>query len=493
MIPAPQRRAAGAVLLAALFFAIAAYQIDRPGLQADELLFVQGVWEGGTVALETRVFGHRVPLMQLAYLGSLKSILYKPILAAFGVSAAAVRLPMVAVAAATVALTFLLLWRMAGERAAWMGGTLLALDPTFMFTTRCDWGPVAIERFLAVAGLMCFERRRINLGAFLFGLALWNKTTFLWTLIGLAVAVAAAYRRELRARLAWRGAGLALLCFALGAYPWIRYNVRTSGGTAAATARFDASDLKGKLHLLRSSLEGSSLFGYLVREDDGRPWPRAGILPWLLGIAVFWALGSRDRLGLFFVTLLGASWLAMALTRGAGGSAHHVVLIWPWPHCLLALAGSHWPRRFSIALVLAAALNAGVIARHYALLEKAGANPPWSEAVYDMTKEVLAQQPAGVFVNDWGIVEPLLFASRGKLRMELSTDPARAVEDLAARPGWIFVSHTDALQEFPNVNARWKRPLRGYRRVQVMPPVRDRQRVPVYEVFRFEPLPRTTR
>ncbi|MCC6538734.1 MAG: hypothetical protein IT162_14355 [Bryobacterales bacterium] len=486
MIAAPQRRALGALLLAALFFAIAAYQIDRPGLQADELLFVQGVWEGGTVALETRVFGHRVPLMQLAYLGSLKSILYQPIFAAFGVSAAAVRLPMVAIAAVTVALTFLLLWRLAGERAAWMGGVLLALDPAFVFTTRCDWGPVAIERLLAVAGLMCFERRRVNLGAFLFGLALWNKTTFLWTLIGLAAAVAAAYPREVRARITLRTAGVALLCFAAGAYPWIRYNVRSRGGTAAATAKFDASDLRGKLFQLRSSLEGTSLYGYLVRDGDGRPWPRAGILPWLVAMAAAWALGSRDRLGLFFVTLLGVSWLAMALTRGAGGSAHHAVLVWPWPHCLLALAGSHWPRRFSAALVLGAALNAGVIARHYVLLEKMGAAPPWSDAVYEMTSQVLAQRPVGVFVNDWGMVEPLLLASRGTLRMEMSTHPALPAGRLAARPGWIFVSHTDALQQFPNVNARWKQ-VPGFERVMVTPPIRDRQRTPVYEIFRFKP------
>jgi len=487
-----QRRALGALVLAALFFAVAAYQIDRPGLQADELLFAQGVWERGTVVLETRVFGHRVPLMQLPYLGSLKSILYQPVFAAFGVSAAAVRLPMVAVAAATVALTFLLLWHMAGERAAWMGGALLALDPAFVFTTRCDWGPVAIERFLAVAGLWCFERRRIHSGAFLFGLALWNKTTFLWTLIGLAAAVAAAYHREARARIPLRTAGVAMICFALGAYPWIRYNVRTGGGTAAETAHFDASDLKGKLLLLHSSLEGTTLYGYLVRDGDGRPWPRAGILPWLLGMAVAWALASRDRLGLFFVTLLGASWLCMALTRGAGGSAHHVVLIWPWPQCLLALAAAHWPRRFTVALAIGAALNAGVIARHYALLEKKGADTPWSEAVYEMTNQVLAQKPAGVFVNDWGIVEPLLLASRGTLRMEFSARPALPHAQLAARSGWIFVGHTDGQQQFPNANAPWKR-VPGFERVMVTPPIRDRQRVPVYEVFRFQPLPKATR
>lgn len=478
---ADKRRWAGAAVLAALFFALAAYHIDRPGLQADETLFAQGIFPNGNVELETRVFGARVPLMQMSYLGSLKSIVWKPVLSLFGSSAAAVRLPAVLAGAMTVALVFLLLWRLAGERAAWSGGTLLAVDPTFIFTTRCDWGPVALEHLLSVAGVTLFVSGRAPWGAFLFGLALWNKTTFLWTIAGLTAATAIWYFPQVRkVRLA--AAALTLLAFAIGCYPWIRYNVKSHGGTAKQTARFDASDLNSKLMHLRISLEGSPLYGYMMRFGDARPWPRANFTPWLLMAAAVSVVLSRHRVGLFFLTTFGVAWLTMALTYGAGGSAHHVVLMWPWPHCVIGAAVAHW-RRMPVAVGMGVLASLGVIMHHYLLIDRYGSDPPWSEAIYSLANRVIAEHPEGVFVNDWGMQEQLLLISRGSLKFDSSFDK-KALDPLASRPRWIFASHVDAYQNFAGVNAKWKQ-VPGFRRIPIAT-IHDRQNKPVYELFRFE-------
>ena len=476
------RCAAGAVALALLFSLAAAYHIDRPGLHADELLFVQGVWERGAVESFTRVFGSRVPLMQMPYLGALKSILYQPVFALAGVSAAAVRLPMVLAGGVTVALTFLLLWRLAGERAAWLGGGLLAVDPTFLFTTRCDWGPVALERLLAVGGVVLFSYGRFSWGALLFGLALWNKTTFVWTLGGLAVAMLVCYRAQLRIPL--RTLVVALLCFAAGAYPWIRYNVNSKGGTMQATARFDSSDLAGKARVLQYSLEGSALYGYLMR-DDGQagPWPRANITPWLLCAGILAAAARRDRLALFFVLVTAIAWLAMALTKDAGGSSHHVVLLWPWPHCVVALAAARW-RVFTVAAVLGMLMSAGVVIRHYSLIDRLGSDTPWSEAIYPLAARVEAERPAGVFVIDWGIGDQLLLASRGQMPLEIAAFRDLPPAEFAARRGWIFVGHVLAREALKGANEPWKQ-VPGFRRVSIAT-IRDRQEVEVFELFRFE-------
>ena len=478
-----RRRWAGALGLALAFFAAGAYHIDEPGLQADETLFVQGVWENGRVEQETRVFGWRFPLMQMPYLGGLKPVLYVPVFKLFGVSAASVRLPMVLAGAVTVALTFLLLWRLSGsERAAWLGGALLAADPTFLFTTRCDWGPVALERLLCVGGAMFFVTGRINWGAFLFGLALWNKSTFLWTLIGLAAGMAIVYRAKLRIRPL--ALGLALLCFSAGAYPWIRHNVRTRGGTARVTARFDASDLNGKLFQLRSSLEGTSVYGYLMRDGDAGPWPRANAMPWLLMAAAVLAAVSRHRLALFFMTVMGAAWLAMALTYGAGGSSHHVVLLWPWPHCIVALAAARWRWWFAPIVALGVLMSAGVVVRHYVLLDRYGSNPPWSEAIYPLAARIAAEQPRGLVVTDWGLLEPVLLFTRGAVPFEVGFHRHLPPEHFASLPGWIFAGHVDGREAFQGVNALWKQ-VKGYRRVE-MGVFKDRQGFPIFELFRFE-------
>ncbi len=486
-----RRRWAGALGLALVFFALGAYHIDRPGLQSDETLFVHGVWESGTVTQFTRVFGWRFPLMQMGYLGALKSILYQPIFGLFGVSAASVRLPMVLAGAVTVALTFLLMWRLSGERAAWIAGALLAVDPTFLFTTRCDWGPVAIERLLAVGGVLLFVHGRLNWGAFLFGLALWNKSTFLWTLIGLGAGMVVCYRpRLMRVRPA--AFGVALLCFSAGAYPWIRYNVKSQGGTAKATARFDASDLNGKFFQLRSSLEGSALYGYMMRDGDARPWPRASFTPWLLLVAGVSAALARHRLALFFMTVTAAAWLAMALTYSAGGSAHHVVLLWPWPQCIIGLWAGSLGRRIKVVAVLCVLGSAAVVMRHYVLIDRYGSLTPWSEAIYPMTARIQAERPSGVFVGDWGMLEQIILFTRGTLPFEIGFHRADVPpERFAGRPGWIFVSYVDALEAFAGVNKQWKK-VPGFQRIEIAV-IKDRQGFPVYQLFKFVPVAVSTR
>ncbi len=477
-----RRRQTGALALALVFFATAAYQIDRPGLHADETLFAQGVWERGAVEFFTRVFGWRVPLMQMPYLGALKSILYQPIFALAGVSAAAVRLPMLLAGAVTVALTFFLLWRLAGERPAWIGGGLLAVDPTFLFTTRCDWGPVALERLLAVGGVLLFSQGRFSCGALLFGLTLWNKTTFVWTLFGLTAGLLLCYPVKLR--ITWLRFVLALLCFAAGAYPWLRYNVRSQGGTVQATARFDSSDLAGKARVLRYSLEGSALYGYLMR-DDGKasPWPRTNITPWLLLAGVVAAAACRDRLALFFALVTAVAWLAMALTKDAGGSSHHAVLLWPWPHCVIALAAARW-RVFTIAAVFGMLMSAGVVVRHYSLIDRLGSDTPWSEAIYPLTVRVQQERPAGVFLTDWGIGEQLLLSSRGQMPLESAIFREMPPADFAARRAWIFVGHVDSREALKGANEPWRQ-VPGFRRVGIAT-IRDRQGVEVFELFKFE-------
>ena len=96
-----------------------------------------------------------------------------------------VRLPMVLVGAVTILVFYKWAGIFAGPRGALLAAVLLATDPTFLLTDTFDWGPVALQHLLVVSGCFLIARGRLCWGAFLFGLALWNKAIFLWTLAGL--------------------------------------------------------------------------------------------------------------------------------------------------------------------------------------------------------------------------------------------------------------------------------------------------------------------
>jgi hypothetical protein len=61
-----------------------------------------------------------------------------------------------------------------------------------------------LQHLLVVSGCLLIARGRPSWGAFLFGLALWNKAIFLWTLAGLGVAALLVLPAAVRAVLADR-------------------------------------------------------------------------------------------------------------------------------------------------------------------------------------------------------------------------------------------------------------------------------------------------
>lgn len=183
-------RWAGAAL-GVLFVALAAPFLDRPGIYNDEALFSSGTFPPYGAVYSAKVFQRQVPLMLMSYLGTVKSHLYRAVFAVAPVNPWSVRLPMILVGGATVALFFSLVRRTLGERAAWFSAALLATDATWIVTTRLDWGPVALQHFFLVFGAWCVARfvqddryRWLALGFFSFGLGCWDKALFLAPLVG---------------------------------------------------------------------------------------------------------------------------------------------------------------------------------------------------------------------------------------------------------------------------------------------------------------------
>ena len=503
------------------------------GLQNDEALFASGIFEPFGVAEFRWVFGHKLPMMLMTYVGGLKSWLYTLVFGVWPPSPASIRVPVLLAATAALGFFFLLFRRAAGPRAAVIGVALLAFDPMFLLTATFDWGPVALQHLLFGAALFLllrWQQRKCNGwaslagGFFLLGLALWNKAIFSWMLAGLAAATLAVFPRELLRALTPRRLAVAFLSFALGAFPLILYNARHGMETFRSNTAFDASDLPGRARLLRYTLEGSALFGWLTADDseaaaprqpqtalekasalvsEAAGHPRSGLafysflaalalLPWLWR---GYGWNGPVRAIAFALVFLAVAWLVMALTRGAGGGVHHVILLWPFPALAVAAAfaaASRLMRRGTLALALAvpliAASNALVLNEYYNQAVRNGGSLNWTDGIYSLAREVRKLPAQFVFITDWGMLDSLRLLDRGRLPLRVASDPADAegVRSQVSNPAHLFVGHTAGNEFFPGATAKLETAAAslGYRR-ELLRTVTDSRGKPLFEIYRF--------
>jgi hypothetical protein len=532
---------AGAIVLtlACVFVLLGVCLIPYPGLQNDEVLFGDGIFAPRQTLYWTSVFKKPVPLMLMSYLGTLKAWIYTPILALWKPGAWSVRLPVLLLGGVTIWMFFLLLRRVLDSRSAAIGCALLATDTTYLLTTCFDWGPVALQHALSIGGVLLLVRfhqtlSRICLGGafFLFGLALWDKALFGWILIAMAAGAACAFPGILRRAFNRRNAAICVLCFLASAYPLIRYNLRYPLETLRNNAGWSTEKLDAKRAVLSSSLAGDGLLGYLtcrVPSDSARHprtalerfsvflgglagtprggWMAYGLAASLLMMPFLWRTPARPPLVFAFVLLL-VGWCQMLFGKGVGGSAHHVVLLWPWPHFLVAAAwgrlSQDWNRigRFTIVGVVALICGRGVLVTNVYLsqLIQYGGAGPWTDAIYDLSDRLPSDGAKQVVVLDWGILQPLRLLHRGRLPLIwgtncLRTNPPSAEDfrnfrQLMVLPDPVFVAHTNGHEQFAGVNARFDEMLQKARyRKETVQIVTDRNGRLTFEVFRVGQTP----
>src|SRR5215472_436165 len=218
--------------ISAVFAASAFLFVPRLGIEADEAMITNGIYDHGAPLYSWKFGSAEVPVMLISYLGALKTWLYNPYFAVWAPSAVSLRLPAVLAGVATLWLFFALLDRLAGRVAAWIGTLLLATDSSFLLIESTDFGFVALQFVLklsAILLLLKFHRggclRFLAGGFFCLGLALWDKAVFIWVLCGLAVAMLVVVPRAVWRHLTWRNFAIASATMALGALPLLIYNV----------------------------------------------------------------------------------------------------------------------------------------------------------------------------------------------------------------------------------------------------------------------------
>jgi hypothetical protein len=383
--------------------------------------------------------------MVMTYVGSLKSLIYRTLVFPFfDPSAASVRIPAIVIGSISVWAFYRLLLRVLGTRAALIGAALLATDAMYLLTIRIDWGPVALQHLCLIAGVLAIvrfaqERRMLwlGIGFFVFGLGLWDKAVFIWTLAALGISTSLVFPRFLRELLRPRNAAVAVLAFGLGALPLIIFNVRHNWSTFTSNVQWSTQHFGHKLGLLWGTVRGTAMFGMVAREDwDGPPrkpetageralvrlntaigMPRNNLLGYLL-IASLLMLPLARYAGrpVAFVSIFGIIlWLQMAFTEGAGTGAHHTILLWPAPQFLIAAALSRW--RTSIvagAVTLACIANLALTSTYYTNMIRNGGALGSTEASWPASEAIKAIQPRELCVLDWGFFEIIRLLHQGR-------------------------------------------------------------------------------
>jgi hypothetical protein len=500
-----------------LYFLLGLILIPYAGIQTDEATFSVVMYGPVNPSFCINLFHRSIPLMIFPYAGALKSLLYWPIFRIFGVNLYSLRVPVLLLGAVTILLSYRLLEIMAGRRAALFAALLLSTDASFLMTNTFDWGPVALQHFLFVAGCLLFARHRPVLGSFLFGLALWNKAVFIWALSGLIAATAVSYFPAIRKVLANRRAViLCVLAFALGASPLFVYNFHAPNATLRANVHPSLDDIHIKLLSLNGTLNGDPMFGFIAApEYDGQPKaPRslAGhVSCWLrdrvgriesslfvyaivfacLAAPLWWRDGGW-RAGVFAIVFIVVAFMTMALVRYTG-AAHHIVLLYPIPHLLAAIGLSvtrpRWLRVTALAVLIVS--NLLVVNQYISELERNGSYRLWTDAFQPLSDKLAGFENRRIYTLDLGMEDNLNLTEKGRLQIKKGyplTDltPARMEEMIADRNA-LFLNHVPSVQYFTGIDEMLGTLAKtdGFQRRDVAV-IRDSNSRPQFELFVFD-------
>ena len=485
-------------------------------------------------AFKVELFGRQVPLMIISYLGAFKAWLYLPILRYLQLTPLSLRLPMLAVGACSVWLFFNLLERVSGRGAAVAGTLMLVTDATFVIATGYDFGPIAFLHLFLLAGIVLVLKFKdtgssvyLALGFFLFGLALWHKALFIWMLVGLAAATLAVFHRQVLALFSIGRFLLAGLSLSIGAFPLIYYNVVTGGATfnTASVISGDAP-FSQKARILRKTMDGTIFFGFLTDDSPSgiavQPARTAGRISVAVGRAAGairrnwmfiaflaactmlpWLWFTRSRAPAMFASVfLAVTWGQMLVLPNTGGSLHHAILIWPFPHFLIAVSGAQLAQRLGRrgawvligTLTTLVTVNILLLNEYYADLLTHGTTAIWTDAVYPLSSYLEGLPESNIVTTDWGYASTLCLLSDGEIRLtdisfallQESRANSDAVRSLMADPGSAFVAHAQGDEMFPGVRGRLSTIATeaGYT-PQMLTVVTDRNHRPRFEIFRY--------
>ncbi len=508
--------------VALAFVAIGMLFVPRLGIEADEAIVTNGIYDHGDPSYSLKFADAELPIMLISYLGALKAWFYNGLFLFFPPRPIVLRLPMLLFAAGTLWLFFELLDRTIGRRAAWIGTLLLATDTSYLLMNTADYGPVTLQFLFKLAALVLLVRfhqhgskQDLAYAFALLGLGLWDKAVFAWVLFGLLIAAVAVFPRDIRKHLNAANIAVAGLAMLAGALPLVIYNIARPLETLRSNAHLEQSAVLAKAELLQRTMDGSVMFGFLTATEPGpqpghaNHWyqslslaasrwtghPRRNVMlvaaiAAALALIFLWRTPARRPI-LFGVIVCAATWLPMVLTAGAGAAAQHVILLWPFHLIPVAAVLAQIPvARAAGVTALLCASNLAVTNQYYADLIINGPAIRWTDAMDPLERYLTDLHARRIVAADWGFIETMNLQSEGELPMYYAdTGSDQAMEVLLRDPANVYVAHSPGFAFHPQERAALEDLARreNYQQ-EPLTTILDRNGRPTFDVFRFRKL-----
>ena len=542
-----------ALLALIIYLAAATFQLGLPGINYDEVLdavpamqavLSQPIDAAGSLHL----FGRDWPLMTMPYIGGTTSYLLMPGFALFGVSPIVLRLTTIAVGLVSLVLIWGFLRDFFDERVAGLSLLLLAVNPTYVFWSRMGaWVAQPLLPIAVVALWMLYRWYRTGkqsslvLAAFFLGFGLTTKLLFLWMWVALAIAWFVlspwldptgglrGWRRWLwpARRVTPRGLVLSALALLISLSPIILYNLQGGGVTfdffqgtilSQETARIATLESLRSTPRVASADLATLLNGSWFAARYGTTATNRLAVPALaaaLAIIVWLSLRRRlsyspKRPALLFILL--ASILTMSAATSISQGAEHLVILWPIPQALVAVAvfslvdvAARRPERqrlaawalIAVAVVGLMTAEASTTVRHHRALARTGGVGHFSDAIYALAADLETTKPSRLIALDWGFKRNLQFLSKGQLTPEEwfaygppGEETESYLEQLVDQPGLVYLFHAPRYTAFLG---HWELFERIAYRHGLAPVVwkgyRQRDGEPVFQAVRLEPTP----
>ena len=345
----------------ALYLALAAPQLDLPGLHYDEALEAAApaalLLNGQSVAIVNngalRWGDLRLPLMVQNHIGAVQVYAAMPFVALLGPTTVALRTMTVLVGGVTLAAMYMFVAQVYGRTAAGAAALWLAAFPSFVFWSRQGVFVTNLAPCFAAcafaSGARWWRVRGVGMAAatgLLAGLAVWSKLSALWlvngTLVWAALVALAGSRQPTTDNRRWQWQWLATLGgFLLGILPVILYNLLTGfatfravGGSAATTylgtSNLDVlANLATRFGQFADVLASGAHLWYLGGPFPNR-WALLSVLAALavIGCALVLRRGRGWQRMLFMPTLVLACIAQSCFTISALWPTHFAIAVW---------------------------------------------------------------------------------------------------------------------------------------------------------------------
>jgi hypothetical protein len=425
--------------------------IREPGLYYDEVLFVNAALGGINSSFIYKKF-LEIPIMLMPYIGALKAYIYYPIFKLFGVSPDTIRLPAIIISSISIWISFMISRHIFDNKWIVLACVAtIATDPTFIFMSKLDYGPVVLMIFLKLLVILfffnlieTFSLLNMWLIVILCLLGIYNKLDFIWFIIAFCIATLVFWDKLIAIYNKHRYGFLTSLSV-LVAGVFIAFVILIvpllTGGNKIITINL-LERIPRVFYLYRITMDGQSLYNFITNSHLH--------VKTMINLITLVALFSFGILGLiavfkqnilnnfktqvvvFFLIASILIFIQIMLTNAANGS-HHIMMIWPFHiffifsviSLIIGFIGRYFKKTIVVLMIIVFIVLIGSeintsFGYYDTFKNNQGFNPLWDNKIYQLINYI-DNYTKNVSINyiisvDWGINNQVFSLVKNKER-----------------------------------------------------------------------------